>query len=77
MARRRFAAPPRERTDPARFDHPAFNGFAAHRDLLLAPSWPGLATLNARLGAPWPAIAGAATALFASPAAADLFAFLR
>lgn len=45
----RFVAP--ARTDvPARcFDHPVFDGYRAHLDLLTSPDWPSVESLNGRL----------------------------
>jgi hypothetical protein len=46
----RFRAPLRDAVDAARFAHPGFADFAAHRDWLCGPNWPTLDALNQRLG---------------------------
>lgn len=50
--RQRFVAPSRESVDPACYDAPVFDAFAAYRSWLLDAEWPTLQSLNAALGAP-------------------------
>lgn len=50
--KRRFVAPPRGAVPPACFAHPLFAGFSGLHDLLVAPDWPEVAALNARLPLP-------------------------
>lgn len=47
--RRRFVAPLRGQVDAACFRHPLFGRYGEHRDLLTAPHWPDIETLNARM----------------------------
>lgn len=42
-------APTRATLDSQRFEHPVFDSLAAFRDLLLAPAWPDIEQLQARL----------------------------
>ena len=46
---RRFVPPLRAAVDPAVFDHPLFAGLRDYRDLLVGPTWPTVAELDARL----------------------------
>ncbi|PPJ43779.1 MULTISPECIES: DUF3025 domain-containing protein [unclassified Pseudoxanthomonas] len=47
--RRRFVAPLRGHVDAACFRHPLFDGYGEYRDLLTAPHWPDIETLNTRM----------------------------
>ena len=50
--RRRFIAPPREAVDAACFAQPIYAGLSDMQDLMVAPSWPTIAALDARLALP-------------------------
>jgi hypothetical protein len=50
--RRRFIAPARVDVDPLRFAHPLFDAFAAFKDAMVSPDWPGVAALDQRLRLP-------------------------
>jgi hypothetical protein len=47
----RFVAPPRQDVPAACFEHPVFDGYRAHVDLLAGAEWPTRATLNGRMAA--------------------------
>lgn len=50
--RRRFIAPPRDAVDAACFAQPIYAGLSDFQDLMLAPNWPAIASLDARLALP-------------------------
>ncbi|MGX9189752.1 DUF3025 domain-containing protein [Stenotrophomonas sp. Ker107b] len=50
--RRRFIAPPREAVDAACFAQPIYAGLGDLNDLMVAPNWPTIASLDARLALP-------------------------
>jgi len=50
--RRRFIAPPRDAVDAACFAQPIYAGLGGFQDLMLAPSWPTIASLDAHLALP-------------------------
>lgn len=50
--RRRFIAPPRAAVAAECFMQPLFAAFAAFEDVLMAPDWPAVAALDARLALP-------------------------
>lgn len=50
--RRRFIAPPRDEVGRGCFAHPLFSDFAAYREWMTAPGWPGIAALNAAMPQP-------------------------
>lgn len=63
--RRRFIAPPRAAVAADCFVQPLFAAFAAFEDLLTAPHWPAVATLDARLALPGKQLVGQDEALLA------------
>lgn len=52
--RRRFVAPLRGQVDAGCFRHPLFDGYGEYQDLLMAPHWPDIEALNARMPASGP-----------------------
>lgn len=50
--RRRFIAPPRDAVDAACFAQPIYAGLGDVQDLMVAPNWPTVASLDARLALP-------------------------
>lgn len=50
--RRRFIAPLRDAVDAACFAQPIYDGLGDVQDLMLAPNWPTIASLDARLALP-------------------------
>ena len=55
--RRRFVAPLRGQVDAGCFRHPLFDGYGEYQDLLMAPHWPDIEALNARMPASGPRFA--------------------
>jgi hypothetical protein len=50
--RRRFIAPPRDTVEAACFAQPIYAGLGGFQDLMVAPDWPTVAALDARLALP-------------------------
>lgn len=50
--RRRFIAPPRDAVDAVCFAQPIYAGLSDVQDLMVAPNWPTVASLDARLALP-------------------------
>lgn len=50
--RRRFIAPPRDAVEAACFAQPIYAGLGGFQDLMVAPDWPTVAALDARLALP-------------------------
>lgn len=50
--RRRFIAPPRNAVEAACFAQPIYAGLSRFQDLMVAPDWPSIAALDARLALP-------------------------
>ena len=50
--RRRFIAPPRDAVQAACFAQPIYAGLGGFQDLMVAPDWPTVAALDARLALP-------------------------